>query len=159
MKSLFKLNFLVALTCLVVLGSCSSDDDTDPPKTDAELIGSGIAWEFSKVTNPILGDVSSFIDACHLDNLITFNFETNLKTGVVDSGATKCDDSSPQTEDFTWDYNESTKILSVNSDVIDIPGAAGDLKVVSITSVELVLSQNVSIPGFGTQEVKLTLVH
>lgn len=158
MKSLFKLNFLVALTCLVVLGSCSSDDDTDPPKTDAELIGSGIAWKFSTVTAAGI-DARAFIDACHLDNLITFNFETNLKTGVVDSGATKCDDSSPQTEDFTWDYNESTKILSVNSDIIDIPGAAGDLKVVSVTSVELVLSQNVSIPNFGTQEVKLTLVH
>ncbi|WP_339751452.1 lipocalin family protein [Algoriphagus aquimarinus] len=158
MKSLFKLNFLVALTCLVVLGSCSSDDDTDPPKTDAELIGSGITWKFSKVTAAGI-DASAFIDACHLDNLITFNFQTNLKTGVVDSGATKCDSSSPQTEDFTWDYNESTKILSVNSDVIDIPGASGDLKVVSVTSIELVLSQNVSIPNFGIQEVKLTLVH
>ncbi len=158
MKSLFKLNFLVALTCLVVLGSCSSEDDTDPPKTDAQIIGSGIAWKFSAVTAAGI-DARAFIDACHLDNLITFNFETNLKTGVVDSGATKCDDTSPQTEDFTWDYNDSTKILSVNSDIIDIPGAAGDLKVVSVTSTELVLSQNVAIPGFGTQEVKLTLVH
>ncbi|MEB2784663.1 hypothetical protein [Algoriphagus persicinus] len=158
MKSLFKLNFLVALTCLVMLGSCSSDDDTDPPKTDAELIGSGIAWKFSKVTAAGI-DASAFIDACHLDNLITFNYETNLKTGVVDSGATKCDDSSPQTEDFTWDYNRTTKILSVDSDIIEIPGAAGDLKVVSVTSSELVLSQNVALPGFGTQEVKLTLIH
>ncbi|MEB2776652.1 hypothetical protein SYJ56_15110 [Algoriphagus sp. D3-2-R+10] len=158
MKTFHKLSFLVTLVSLITLGSCSEDDDKDPPKSDAELIGSGVAWKFSTVTASGIS-IASLIDACYLDNLITFNYETNIKSGVADSGATKCDDSEPQTEDFTWDYNDSTKILSVDSDAIDIPGATGDLKVVSVTTSQLVLSQNIVLPGFGTQEVTLTLVH
>ena len=141
----------------MILGSCS-DDDSEPTKTDAELIGSGVAWKFSAVTASGI-DASSFIDQCYLDNLITFNYDVGIKLGVVNAGATKCDASEPQTMGFTWDYNQSTKVLTVDIDIIDIPGAEGDLKVESVTSTELVLSQNVAIPGFGTQEVKLTLNH
>lgn len=157
MKPLFKFNFLVALVCLVMLGSCS-DEDTDPPKTDAELIGSGIAWKYNAITaNGV--SIASLIDACHLDNLITFNYETPVSTGVVDSGTTKCDDSQPQTVDFTWDYNESTKVLTTDTDLIEVPGSEGNLTVESVNSNQLVLSQNVALPGFGTQKVMLTLDH
>lgn len=157
MKSLSKLNFLVAFSCLVILASCSNDDP-DPVKSDAEIIGSGIAWKFSSVTASGIS-VVSLIDSCHLDNLVTFNYETPISIGVVDSGPTKCDDSQPQTADFTWSYNESTKILTVDTDIIEVPGAVGDITVESVTSSQLVLLQDVSLPGFGTQEVKLTLVH
>jgi len=154
MKSLLKYNFLVAIACLTLLGSCS-DDDSDPPKTEAELIGSGIAWKLSTATANNISIVS-LIDACLLDNLITFNYDN--KTGMVDSGGSKCDDSEPQTENFTWDYNQTTKVLTVDTDIIDVPGAASDLVLESVTSNELVLSQNVSLSGF-TQEVIVTLVH
>ncbi|PZX53261.1 lipocalin-like domain-containing protein [Algoriphagus chordae] len=156
MKTFHKLSYLLSLVCIVSFSSCHQDEDKDPVKSDAELIGSGIAWKFSTVTASGL-DASSFIDECLLDNLITFTYSS--KTGVVDAGPIKCDESDPQTEEFTWRYNDSTKILSFDSDVIDIPGAASDLKVISVTSAELVLSQNVALPGFGTQEVIVTLIH
>ena len=158
MKTFQKLSFLIALAGLISFSSCSNDDDKDPAKSDAEIIGSGIAWKFSTVTaNGI--SVVSVIDACHLDNLVTFNYETPFNIGVVDAGATKCDSSAPQTTDFTWTYDETTKILSVDNAIIEVPGTTGDLNVVSVTPTKLVLSQNVSLPGFGTQEVLLTLVH
>ena len=157
MKTFQKLYFLIALAGLISFSSCS-DDDKDPAKSDAEIIGSGIAWKFNAVTaNGI--SVAALIDDCHLDNLVTFNYETPFSIGVVDAGPTKCDSSAPQTTDFTWTYDATTKILSVDNAIIEVPGTSGDLKVVSVSSTQLVLSQNVSLPGFGTQEVLLTLIH
>lgn len=156
MKS-FKINFLIALASIVMLGSCS-DDDTDPPKSEEEQIGSGVAWKLSTATaNGI--SVTSLIPTCLMDDLITFNYASNGNTGVVDAGAVKCDESEPQTADFTWTFNDATDVLTVNTDLFEVPGATGDIKVMSITSSELVLSQSVAIPSFGTQEVMLTLVH
>ncbi|PZX54721.1 hypothetical protein LV84_02875 [Algoriphagus ratkowskyi] len=155
MKSIFNLNYLVAITCLVILGSCS--EDKDPAKTDAEIIGSGIAWKLSAATSNNVS-VISLIDLCLRDNLVTFNYETPLSIGVVDAGATKCDPTEPQTADFTWSYNETTKILTVDTNIIDVPGAQGSLMVESVTNTELVLSQNISFSGL-TQKVILTLVH
>jgi hypothetical protein len=154
MKSLFKFNFLLVLASIVLLGSCS-DDDSEPAKTDAELIGSGIAWKLSSATANNIS-VISLIDACILDNMITFNYDN--KTGVVDAGPTKCNDAEPQTQDFIWDYNESTKVLTVDSPIIEVPGAVSDLVLESVTASELILSQTVSLSGF-TQEVIVTLVH
>lgn len=158
MKTFQKLSFLLSIVCIVSFSSCHQDLDKDPVKSDAEIIGSGIAWKFSTVTTSGI-DVSSAIDDCHLDNLLTFNYQTPFSIGVVDEGPTKCDSSAPQTSDFTWEYNETTKILSVDNAIIEVPGTTGDLKVVSVVPTKLVLSQNVTLPGFGTQEVLLTLVH
>lgn len=157
MKTFQKLSFLIALASLITLGSCS-DDDKDPPKTDAELIGSGVAWKFSSASAGVI-PITSAIPECFLDNTITFNYNQSGNTGVVNAGEIKCDESEPQSGDFVWTYNESTKVLSVDTDLIDIPGATGDIKVVSMSSDTLVLSQSVNIPNFGTQEVTLTLVH
>lgn len=154
MKSFMKFNFFPLLFCLILLGSCS-DDDSEPAKTDAELIGSGIAWKLSSAT---ANDVSiiSLIDACILDNLITFNYDDN--SGVVDAGPSKCNDSEPQSSSFVWNYNEATKVLSVDKNILDVPGAEGNLLLESVTANELVVSQNVSFSGF-TQKVIVTLVH
>ncbi|SFU04203.1 hypothetical protein SAMN04489724_3556 [Algoriphagus locisalis] len=158
MKTFHRLSFLFALASLVSFSSCTDGEDSDPPKSEAELIGSGVAWKFSTVTAAGI-DAKAFIDDCHLDNLITFNYETPISIGVVDSGPTKCDDAAPQTSDFTWSYNETSKVLTIDTDLIEIPGASGDLNVESVSSSELVLSQSVALPGFGTQEVIVTLIH
>lgn len=156
MKTFQKLSYLIAMASLIALASCG-DDDSDPVKSDAEIIGSGIPWKFSAATaNGI--SVISLIEECHLDNLITFNYQTPTSTGVVDSGPTKCDDSQPQTVDFTWSYNESTKVLTVDTDLIEVPGAEGNLIVERVTPTELVLSQTISFSGIS-QEVLVTLVH
>lgn len=156
MKLPFKVNFLVALACLLVLGSCSEDESV-PPKTDAELIGSGIAWKLSTVTSNDIS-VVSFIDACVQDNLITFYFETSGNKGVVDEGSKKCDESDSQLLNFNWEYNESTKILTVDTDIIEVPGAEGGLVIERVSSSELVISQNIKLLG-TTQKAILTLVH
>lgn len=157
MKTIHKLSFLVALTCLISLSSCSNNDDKDPVKSDAELIGSGIAWKLSKVTASGI-DVVSLFDDCQLDNLVTFNYKTSVSTGVQDAGATKCDESEEQKVDFTWSYNESTKVLSVDTEIIEIPGGEGNFSVESVTANELVFSRNVSFSGI-TQKAIITLIH
>lgn len=156
MKSPFKVNLLIAFACLIFLGSCSEKESV-PLKTDAEIIGSGIAWKLSTATSNGIS-VVSFIDACIQDNLITFYFETSANTGVVDEGPTKCDESDAQLLDFSWEYNESTKILTVDTDIIEVPGAQGALVVERISSSELVISQNIQLLG-TTQKAILTLVH
>lgn len=156
MKSLFKANFLVVLTCVITLGSCSQEE-SDPPKSDAEIIGSGIAWKLSTATSNGIS-VVSFIDACVQDNLITFYFEASGNKGVVDEGPTKCGDSDSQLQDFSWNYDESSKILRVDTDIIEMPGAEGGLVVERVSSSELVISQNIRLLG-TTQKAILTLVH
>lgn len=156
MKSLFKINFLLALISLVTLGSCT-DDDSDPAKSDAEIIGSGIAWKLS--TAKLGGfNVISQIEDCYQDNLVTFTYDSTIKLGVVDSGAMKCSSSEPQTIDFIWDYDESTKVLIVNTEIIEVPGAEGNMIVESVSNNELVISQNVSVSGL-TQKVVVTFIH
>ncbi|MDR7128788.1 hypothetical protein J2X69_001120 [Algoriphagus sp. 4150] len=156
MKSLLKINFLMAFACLLILGSCS-DNDSDPPKTNAELIGSGIAWKLSTATASGIS-VISLIEPCLQDNLVTFHYETGVNTGVLDSGPTKCDDSELQTVNFIWDYNESTKVLTVDIDLIEVPRTEGDMIVESVGANELVVSQNISLSGF-TQKVIVTFIH
>ncbi|MCE7056940.1 lipocalin family protein [Algoriphagus sp. AGSA1] len=157
MKIFSPFSVLLALLSVILLGSCS-DDDNDPPKSDQELIGSGVAWKFGSASAGGF-PVTSAIPECFLDNTITFNYNQSGNTGVVDAGAIKCDETEPQSGNFVWTYNESTKVLSVDTDLIDIPGASGDIKVVSVNSDNLVLTQSVALSGFGTQEVTLTLVH
>ncbi|RAI87029.1 hypothetical protein [Algoriphagus yeomjeoni] len=156
MKLLLKINFLLALTCLFTLGSCS-DDDTDPAKSEAEIIGSGIAWKLSTAKVGIFNVISE-IDACLQDNEVTFNYETSVKLGVLDAGPTKCSSTESQTVNFIWDYNESTKILLVDTEIIDVPGAEGNMIVESVSNNELVISQNISVSGF-TQKLVVTFVH
>ena len=73
--------------------------------------------------------------------------------------ATKCEESDPQTVEFAWDYDESTNVLTVNKEIIDVPGSGGEITVENVNATQLVLSQNIEVPGFGNQEVLLTLVH
>lgn len=155
MYSLISFKNTLALVCLVFLVSCSNEND--PPKTDAEIIGSGKAWKLSSATANG-ASIISLIKACMQDNLVTFNYGTPISIGVLDAGTDKCEVDEPQTVDFNWDYNESTKILSVDTEIIEVPGSQGDLKVESVTSTELVLSQNILYSGL-TQKVILTLIH
>jgi hypothetical protein len=141
---------------LATLISCS-DDDPNPSKSDAELIGSGISWKLSTAKVGSFNVISQ-IDPCLQDNEVTFNYETAVKLGVLDAGPTKCSQTEPQTVNFIWDYNESTKILLVDTEIIEVPGAEGNMIVESVSANELVVSQNVSLSGI-TQKLVVTFVH
>ncbi|WPR74387.1 lipocalin family protein [Algoriphagus sp. NG3] len=158
MKILNKLSVLAALLGLITMAACSDDKDKDPSKSDQELIGSGIAWKFGSATAGVV-PIDGMIPECFKDNTITFNYNQSGNTGVVDAGASKCDESEPQSGNFVWTYNESTKVLSVDTDLLDIPGATGDIKVVSVSADNLVLTQDVALSGIGTQAITLTLRH
>jgi len=156
MKFLLKLKFLVVFALLLTLMSCGNED-SEPSKSDAELIGSGVAWKLSTLTANG-SNLISLIDDCLLDNSFTFYYKAGGNTGLADEGPTKCNPSVSQTEEFTWTYSEATSILTLESDIIEVPGSDGALKVVSVSGSELVLSQNIKIVGMS-QAVLLTLIH
>lgn len=156
MKLVLKLKFILTFTMLFALVSCESED-SEPAKSNAELIGSGKAWKLNSVTANGM-NIISLLDDCLLDDLITLYYKNGGNTGELDAGDIKCNIKDPQITDFTWTYNDTSKILSFNSDVIDIPGSEGELSLVSVNENELVLSQKIIITGIS-QTVKLTLIH
>jgi hypothetical protein len=156
MKFLLKLKFLVVFALLLTFLSCGNEEP-EPSKTDAELIGSGVAWKLSTLTANGSNWIS-LVDDCLLDNLFTFYYKTGGNTGLADQGPTKCNPSDSQTDEFTWTYSEATSILTLETDVIEVPGSDGALSVVRVSGSELVLSQNLKIAGIS-QVVLFTLIH
>lgn len=140
----------------MALVSCENEDQK-PTMTDEELIGSGVAWKISSATASGI-NIMSLIEECLLDNLITLNYNASGNTGILYAGKEKCSASEPQTTDFTWTYNEATAILSFNSNVIDLPGAEGQIEVLSISKSELIITQNIKLSGIQ-QDVVLTFRH
>ena len=150
--------FFIASIITLLLG-CEKDSDTPAPKTEAQLIGSGLAWKFSKAISGGV-DVSSLVEVCMKDNLITMNDASPTKTGNVNEGAIKCNASDPQQVAFTWTYNGSTKLLTIISTggVRILPGGSNVFTLVSITETQMVLSQNIVFMG-STQLAQATFVH
>jgi hypothetical protein len=157
--SLNSFRILFTATVFTFLMSCEKDDNTPAPKTEAQLIGSGMAWKFSKATSGGV-DVSSLVEVCMKDNLITMNDASPTKTGNVNEGATKCNASDPQQVDFTWTYDGSTKLMTISSTggVRILPGGSNVFTLVSVTETQMVLSQNITFMG-STQLAQATFIH
>lgn len=109
-------------------------------------------WKFD---NAKVGstDVSALIQACQKDNIVTFSSDF---TGLLDEGATKCNSSDPQTTPFTWSFMSNETILHVST--VLFTGGASDFTIVSLSSTQLVLSQQINISG-TMQTVVVTFVH
>ena len=149
MKNQLYAILLFAATLSIV--SCSKDKDDDPPpKTKTELISTG-TWKFSTATANGL-NVSSFIQACQRDNILTFQANGN---GTIDEGAVICG-TNPQTSPFTWNFTNNEGGLHVSATFFT--GGSGDFNVVSLTETQLVGSQMVDF-GLGPQNVVVTFIH
>jgi hypothetical protein len=157
--SLNSVRILVMASLFSFLVGCEKDSNNPALKTEAQLIGSGMAWKFSKATASGV-DVSGFVDACLKDNLITLFDVSPTKNGIMNEGATRCNASDPQQVDFTWTYDSSTKLLTIfsASGVNILPGGSNVFTVVSVSSTLMALSQNVTFMG-ATQMVQATLTH
>jgi hypothetical protein len=141
------LSFSAFLFSLLVLAACQKDDSSgSTPKTKTELITSS-SWKYNDAKidtdNNGTGDQpipSGFVEACQLDNTITFS---SNGSGNIDEGPTKCDDADPQTLPFTWSFTSNETMINFSSAVF--AGIGGDFKIVSLTESELVISQQVSV--------------
>ena len=150
-----KKQLILLATCLALaslfLPACNKGDDSPAPKTKTQLVTQS-TWRFSAAT--VGGtDVSSFLQACQKDNTLTFS--TN-GTGVMDEGATRCNGSDPQTNPFTWNFQNSETTLFVSTTLFT--GGSSTFTLVNLTETQLVLSQTITVSG-TPQNAVVTFVH
>jgi hypothetical protein len=152
MKNTFTRTTTVILACSLLFASCKkkNDDDNNPKgKTKTELISTG-TWKFSTATVSGI-PVSSGIDACQKDNILTF---TSTGTGTIDEGGNKCS-GNEQISPFTWNFASSETILHVSA--VFFTGGNNDFDIVEISETKLIGSQTIEMGGPKT--VVVTFVH
>ena len=151
MKKVFILPLICFTAFLFLLGSCSKDKNDTPP-TKTELITQG-SWKFSAAT--VGGsDVSSFLQSCQKDNIMVF-VAVGL-TGTIDEGATKCNSGDPQTNPFTWSFGSGETVLNISATLFT--GGSSVFNLVSLSSTQLVVSQNIMVGG-TSQNAVVTFIH
>lgn len=138
-----KMLLLLALSLTVVLSACKKDKEDDP-KTKTDLLTAS-NWKMTASTvSPEMevyddegniigmsGDEFAQMEPCFKDDLTRFN--TNF-TVTFDEGATKCDDSDPQSVTGTWAFKSNETMLSVTED-----GYTQDVSILELTSTTLKL--------------------
>lgn len=142
---------IMMLSCGIVLFAACKKDETTPnnngnnnngnnnTKGKKELLVDG-KWQITALSttyNDGTGDttIDSYADwdACMKDDFTTFSADGK---GVNDEGATKCDATDPQTDNFTWSLiDNDTKIRIVEagedddtSDIVEITATQIKLK-------------------------------
>jgi lipocalin-like protein len=151
---------------LLIGGLCfSACKKGDNDKTNTEKI-SLAAWKYDKAEIDInkdgTGDLpvpDSQIEPCEKDNLITFKADG---TGTIDEGATKCDQSDPQSMPFTWTFKTNETVINFPTAIV--AGVDGDVTLVSLSETAMVLKKEVDgfpviIAPTGKATVILTLKH
>lgn len=147
-----KLSALVVLSVSLLFAACSKSDSNSAPKTKTQLITQA-SWKFSTAT--VGGtDVSSLIQSCQKDNVLTFSATGG--TGTLDEGPTKCNSGDAQTQPFTWSFTNNESTLHVSQ--VFFTGGSSDFTIVSLTDTQFVVSQIVNIAG-SMQTAVITFIH
>ena len=145
---------LASVFCFATLfiTSCDKNDDPPPtPPTKTELITKS-SWKFSSA-KANGADATALIPACFKDNTMTF---VATGTGTISEGATACVPPAPAS--FTWSFQSSETQLNLNTPLIT--GGSGLFTIVSLTDVNLVVSQTMTIPPSITPiNAELTFIH
>lgn len=148
MKPISTRPLLLLLLCLFVVAACKKSSTA---KTNTELLAQ-TTWKFSAAT--VNGsDVSSFLQTCQKDNILTFQSNGN---GDVDEGATKCNSNDPQSNSFTWNFLSNETMLHVSA--ILFTGGSSDFSLITLTETQLVVSQDIDVNG-STQNAVVTFTH
>jgi hypothetical protein len=120
--------------------------DNGKSATTAQLLTS-TTWKIDTLSLDINKDGTAdtplpdgTVQSCDLDNTITFKSDG---TGIADEGATKCQDSLPQSTPFTWTLKNSDSTLVIVGDLFQ--GLQGDVTVKQITNTKLVLIKPITI--------------
>ena len=151
------MNKLILTTALcftiLIFTNCGKDDPPAPPTpTKTELITKS-SWKFSSAKAGGI-DVTAQIPACFKDNTITF--VASGGTGTISEGTNVC--APPAPASFTWSFQSSETQLNLNTPLIT--GGSGLFTIVKLDAVNLVVSQNMTIPPApGPVNVELTFIH
>src|SRR5215467_9471647 len=127
MKQLRVISAMLVLTVLV-LAACSKKSST-PAKTNTDFLTQA-SWKFDNATvNGI--NVSSALQTCQTDNVLTFS---SNGTGSVDEGPTKCTNTDPQTDAFTWNFASNETVLHVSQ--VFFAGGSSDFNIVTLNDTQ-----------------------
>jgi hypothetical protein len=154
MKKQIRLFFILAAANFFIFSSCHKTDTTPAPapKTKTQLL-SQAAWKFKGATAGG-SDVSSSIQACQKDNVLTF---AAAGTGTVDEGPTKCNVTDPQSTSLTWNFASGETIIHVSTPLFTNTG--NDFTLISLTETELVVSINYTPPVGPVLLMVITFQH
>jgi hypothetical protein len=150
MKKQFSLTSFVLVLAFLFITGCEKDDDPAPEKTKTELIVQS-SWKFDKATSGG-ADVSGFVPDCWKDNIAVF---ASNGTGTIDESTNVCSPSVAGS--FTWEFQTNETILHLSAPLF--PGGSNDFMLVSLDETNLVVSQDVTIPPAGAQNVVFTFKH
>jgi hypothetical protein len=99
---------LIAGIFIMVLGGCKKSTAPPAAKTNTDLLTQK-TWKCIKVEKGGV-DYTGLVPSCIIDNITTF---VSSGTGIVDEGATKCSDTDPQQQPFTWVFQSNETVLVV----------------------------------------------
>jgi hypothetical protein len=139
---------LLLCFCVILFGNCKKSDIV----TNTDLITTG-KWKISTATVVGVGDVTSQIPACYLDNLYTFFSDG---TGTIDEAGNVCSPSTAGT--FGWTFTNNETKLSMTNNLI--PGGTGEFNMVALSETTLTVSQETAlIPAPTPLTIQVTFVH
>jgi hypothetical protein len=119
-----KITLMIAALAFLTVSSCKKEDEktTTPTKSKTELL-TAKAWKITAMTinpgitpipgGPTITDFFAQLEPCSKDDTEKFN---TGGTGVSDEGATKCDPADPQSSNFTWVFNPSETIITIDGE-------------------------------------------
>lgn len=146
-KQSFKLVTISAIT-LFLFSTCGKDVKV---KTKTDLITQS-SWKFDRATAVGLGDISSQVPACIKDNIYVF---ASNGTGTINESANVCAPSSAGV--FTWSFQNNETMLQLSAALF--PGGSSSFTLVSLTEINLVISQLMTIAPMPPTTVEITLKH
>lgn len=152
MKNQFSHLIAIISIALFSFTACKKENNnTATTKTKTQLLTQS-TWKFSGAT--VGGsDVSSFIQACQKDNILTF---TAAGAGNVNEGALKCNSGDPQSTPLTWNFQSGETVLFISATLFT--GGSSNFTLVSLTETQLVVSQIITISG-SSQNAVVTFIH
>jgi len=142
MKQSVQLSALLLIMAGVIPFQACKKDEKDTPKTKTELITTG-SWKMTANTvNPGIdidfdGDTETnlfdYLDGCFKDDVTTF--KTN-GTAEGNEGASKCNNTDPQTYSLTWSFASNETKLNLDGDEYNLVELTATILRISYTLVD-----------------------
>jgi hypothetical protein len=138
---------IYAILVIFCLAACGKESGSQSGQTKTDLLTSS-PWKIDQIG--VDADKNGSIDLpqtlqnCELDNTFTFKKDG---TGIFDEGATKCNDTDPQSGSYSWSFinNES----GISGDIPQL-GFSGNATINTLSSTSFVLYKDTLIQGSPT---------
>ena len=132
-------------TFILFFQSCKKNDQTTP---DVATSLQNKNWKLVALTvspaiNGITDAYNNYLEDCERDNLFTFNINNAF---VLNEGATKCDPADPQTQNGTWNYNSTSKMLFFQ---LTLPSDEYNMMITQIDATSFTGVENETVSGIN----------